>query len=107
MKLTGNHPPISIGAYRASMPLQTVLQGLRALQIEESAKEIRSNVEKLGKHILSYDEFMKKLGASMTTTVNHYNNAYKEFKKIDKDVVSITEGETKIEVMAIDKPLAE
>ena len=94
--------PTSFLAY-----LQTVLQGLRALQIEESAKEIRSNVEKLQKHILSYDNFMQKLGVSMSATVNHYNNAYKEFKKIDKDVVKITEGESKIEAMAIDKPKVE
>jgi len=91
--------PTSFLAY-----LQTVLQGLRALQIEESAKTIRSNVEKLGRHLLSYDDFMKKLGASMSTTVNHYNSAYKEFKKVDKDVMKITEGESKLEPMVLDKP---
>lgn len=94
--------PTSFLAY-----LQTVLQGLRALQIEESAKEIRKRVEMLSKHILSYEDFMKKLGLSMATSVNHYNNAYKEFKKIDKDVVKITEGESKVEVMMIEKPKVE
>jgi len=94
--------PTSFLAY-----LQTVLQGLRALQIEESAKSIKVNVEKLGKHINSYDDFLKKLGASMNTTVNHYNNAYKEFKKIDKDVIRITEGESLIEPMLLDKPKVE
>ena len=39
--------PTTFAAY-----LQTVLQGLKALQIEESAKEIRKNVEKLQKHML-------------------------------------------------------
>ncbi len=91
--------PTSFLAY-----LQTVLQGLKAMQIEEKAKEIRANIEKLGKHMNSYDEFMKKLGASMSTTVNHYNNAYAEFKKIDKDVTKITEGKSKIEVLKIDRP---
>lgn len=91
--------PTSFLAY-----LQTVLQGLRALQIEESAKEIRKNVEKLNRHVVSYDEFMKKLGNSMCTTVNHYNNAYKEFKKIDKDVAKITEGESKLEPLILEKP---
>ena len=91
--------PTSFLAY-----LQTVLQGLRALQIEESAKDILLNVQKLGKHILSYDNFMKKLGASMSTTVNHYNSAYKEFAKIDKDVVRITDGENKVEPRLIEKP---
>lgn len=94
--------PTSFLAY-----LQTVLQGLRALQIEESAKDIRRHVEMLGRHILSYDDFMKKLGISMSAAVNHYNNAYKEFKKIDKDVVKIAGGEGKIEALAIEKPRAE
>ncbi len=94
--------PTSFLAY-----LQTVLQGLRAMQIEESAQEIRANVEKLAKHILSYDDFMKKLGSSMSTTVNHFNNAYREFKKIDKDVMRITESESKVEAMLIDKPKSE
>ncbi len=94
--------PTSFLAY-----LQTVLQGLRALQIEESTKTIRANVEKLSRHILNYEDFMKKLGVSMSTTVNHYNNAYKEFGKIDKDVVKITEGEVKVEPMILDKPKME
>lgn len=94
--------PTSFLAY-----LQTVLQGLRAMQIEESAKAIRSNVEKLGRHINIYDDFMKKLGSSLGTTVSHYNNAYKEFKKIDKDVVKITGGESTIEIAGIDKPKLE
>lgn len=94
--------PTSFLAY-----LQTVLQGLRALQIEESAKEIRKRVEMLSRHILSYDEYMKKLGNSMGTAVSHYNNAYREFAKIDKDVVKITDGEKQIEPVIIDKPQIE
>lgn len=93
--------PTSFLAY-----LQTVLQGLKAMQIEEKAKEIRTNIEKLGKHIGSYDEFMKKLGSSMSTSVNHYNNAYKEFKKIDKDITNITDKDSNIEVIKIDKPIS-
>lgn len=91
--------PTSFLAY-----LQTVLQGLRALQIEESAKGIRKNVEKLSRHILSYENFMKKLGISMSTTVSHYNNAYNEFKKIDKDVANITEGESSVEPTILKRP---
>ncbi|MFA5886772.1 MAG: DNA recombination protein RmuC [Patescibacteria group bacterium] len=91
--------PTSFLAY-----LQTVLQGLKAMQIEEKAKEIRANIEKLQRHISSYDEFMKKLGVSMSTTVNHYNNAYLEFKKIDKDVTKITEVKGQVEVLHIDRP---
>lgn len=91
--------PTSFLAY-----LQTVLQGLRALQIEESAKEIRKNVEQLGKHIASYDEFLKKLGGHLGTTVNTYNHAYKEFKKIDKDVVKIAEVGGGVSPIELDKP---
>ncbi|MBU4347673.1 DNA recombination protein RmuC [Candidatus Parcubacteria bacterium] len=94
--------PTSFLAY-----LQTVLQGLRALQIEESAKTIRANVEKLSRHLLSYDDFMKKLGMSMATTVNHYNSAYKEFKKVDKDVMRITDGKSDLEPLVLDKPRME
>jgi hypothetical protein len=37
---------------------------------------------------------MKKLGGTLGTTVNHYNTAYKELKKVDKDVLKIS-GETR------------
>ncbi len=84
--------------------LQTVLQGLRAFQIEENAKEIRTNVEKLGKHIVAYEEYMKKIHGSLGTTVNHFNTAYKELGKIDKDVSRITDQEKAIEPLALEKP---
>ena len=94
--------PTSFLAY-----LQTVMQGLRAMQIEESAKEIRQRVEELGKHILAYDEYMKKLGNNLSTTVNAYNTAYKEFNKMDKDVMRITDGERQIEPLQLEKPSVE
>jgi len=91
--------PTSFFAY-----LQTVLQGLRALQIEESAKEIRSRVEELGRHILAYDEYLKKLGNNLSTTVNSYNTAAKEFNKVDKDIARITGKEKQTELLQIEKP---
>ncbi len=84
--------------------LQTVMQGLRALKIEESVKDILKHVSNLQNHIISYEEYLKKLGNNLGTTVNMYNSAYKEFGKIDKDVVKITGKETKIEPELIDKP---
>ena len=84
--------------------LQTVLQGLRGMQIEESAKEIGKNVEELRRHFAVYDEYMKKLGNSLGTTVGQYTQAYKEFAKIDKDIMHITGKEKQIEVLQIDKP---
>lgn len=93
--------PTSFLAY-----LQTVLQGLRALQIEESAKEIRERVEDLGRHIASYETYMKRLGGHLGTTVNTYNIAYKELGKIDKDVLRITDKTTKdaLEPLELEKP---
>lgn len=84
--------------------LQTVLQGLKAMQIEESAKEIKKRVEELGKHLASYETYMKKLGNNLGTTVNMYNNAYKEFKKVDKDVLRITGEAIDVEPLSIDSP---
>ncbi|MDZ7744859.1 MAG: DNA recombination protein RmuC [Candidatus Saccharibacteria bacterium] len=84
--------------------LQTVLQGLRSLQIEEQAKDIQQRVGDLGRHIGAYDTFMQKLGNSLGTTVNHYNTAHKELKKIDKDVVKIAEVSPSVEPLLIDKP---
>ncbi len=84
--------------------LQTVLQGLRGLQIEEQAKEIQKRVGELGRHINIYQGLMTKLGGSLGTSVNHFNNAHKELKKIDKDVVRIAGTSPAVEVALIDKP---
>jgi len=84
--------------------LQTVLQGLRSLQIEDQAKEIQKRVGMLGRHIKSYEQFMHKIGNSLGTTVNHYNNAHKELKKVDKDVVNIAGTQDVVEPAMLDKP---
>lgn len=91
--------PTSFMAY-----LQTVLQGLRSLQIEEQAKDIQVRVGKLGQHIGKFDEYMNKLGNALGTTVNHYNAAHKELAKVDKDVVKIAGAAPSVEPLLIDKP---
>ena len=91
--------PTSFLAY-----LQTVLQGLKALKIEESIKEIIKNVGDVGKHLLSYEEYMKKLGNNLGTTVGMYNSAYKEFKKIDKDITKIAGGKSGVDPLELEKP---
>ena len=91
--------PTSFLAY-----LQTVMEGLRALKIEESAKGIRKNVEALAKHLSSYDNYLQKLGQHLGTTVNTYNTAYKEFKKVDKDVLKISNKGGKVEPLELEKP---
>lgn len=85
--------------------LQTVMQGLRSLQIEEQAKDIQQRVGELGRHIAAYDSYMQKLGNSLGTTVNHYNTAHKELKKIDKDVMKIADTTPSVEPLLLDKPL--
>lgn len=84
--------------------LQTVLQGLKALQIEETAKDIVKRVDELGKHLKSYEEYHNKLGNSLSTAVNHWNGSGKEFKKIDKDVMRITGSAVGIETLSIERP---
>jgi DNA recombination protein RmuC len=92
--------PTSFLAY-----LQTVLQGLKALQIEETAKEIRKRVEELGKHLKTYEEYHFKLGNSLGTAVNHFNSSNKAFKMLDKDVLRISGVSPEIEGNAqLEKP---
>ena len=91
--------PTSFLAY-----LQTVLQGLKALQIEETAKDIIKRVGELGSHLNKYAEYHGKLGVSLSTVVNHYNHAGRELKKVDKDVLRITGEAPGIETVVLDKP---
>jgi len=92
--------PTSFLAY-----LQTVLQGLKAMEIEEKAQDIIKNVEKLSGHISKYEDYYQKLGNTLSTTVNHYNAGYKELNKIDKDVTRITGVVgAGMDVLTIDKP---
>ena len=93
--------PTSFLAY-----LQTVLQGLKAMQIEETAKDIVKHVSQLGTHLKKYEEYYNKLGVSLGTVVNHYSSAGKEFKKIDKDILRIA-GEAPgigTDLLALEKP---
>ncbi len=91
--------PTSFLAY-----LQTVLQGLNAMKIEESAKEIKANVENLQKHLKAYEEYHVKLGTTLGTAVNHYNFSRKEFTKVDKDMLRITEQSLIGDLPILDKP---
>ena len=91
--------PTSFLAY-----LQTVLQGLKAMQIEEKAQDIIKNVEKLSGHIAKYEDYYQKLGNTLATTVNHYNAGYKELAKMDKDITRITGEAAGVEVLALEKP---
>ena len=91
--------PTSFLAY-----LQTVLQGLKAMQIEEKAVEIQKQVGELGRHLKAYEDYHDKMGKNLGTVVNQYNLSSKEFKKIDKDVMRISGEAVNIAVMEIEKP---
>jgi DNA recombination protein RmuC len=91
--------PTSFMAY-----LQTVLQGLRSLQIEDQAKDIQIRVGKLGQHIGKFEEYMQKLGGALGVTVSHYNAAHKELGKVDKDVIKIAGNDPSVEPLLLDRP---
>jgi len=94
--------PTSFYAY-----LQTILQGLRAMQIEKSAKLIRKKVETLSRHIANYEEYLRKLGTRLGSTVSAYNRTYKAFGRIDKDVIKITQGKSRVKIKQIEGPAEE
>lgn len=84
--------------------LQTVMQGLKSLQIEEQAKDIQKRVAELGKHIAAHETYMQKLGNTLATTVSHYNAAHKSLEHMDKDVIKIADTNPAVEKLLLDKP---
>ena len=91
--------PTSFLAY-----LQTVLQGLRNQKISDQAQSIIKEVERLGKHLFTYSEHFSRLGQHLDETVGSFNKAKLEFGKIDKDVIKLTGGESKIEIDEVERP---
>lgn len=94
--------PTTFAAY-----LQSVLYGFKAFKIEETAKDIIKRVNELGKHLKAYEDYVERLGNALGTTVNHYNAAYKELGKVDKDITRITGESPGLEVELLDKPNTE
>ncbi len=96
--------PTSFLAY-----LQTVLQALHAMKIEETAQDIIKRVSDLGKHLQKYSEYHGKLGNAVSTVVNHYNASTGEFRKINKDVAKITNevADDTLELITIERPMVE
>ena len=91
--------PTSFLAY-----LQTVLQGLRNQKISDQAQSIIKEVERLNKHLFVYSEHFNRLGQHLDTTVSSFNKAKLEFGKIDKDVIKLTGGESKIQIDEVKNP---
>jgi DNA recombination protein RmuC len=94
--------PTTFAAY-----LQSVLYGLKAFKIEQATQDIVKRIGELQKHWKAHEEYMLKLGTAMSTTVNHYNAAYKELGKVDKDVMRITGEGVGFEVKQLEKPVIE
>jgi DNA recombination protein RmuC len=95
-----------VGPSTLSAMLQTIMQGLRSIEIHKDTEKIRKNIEQLGKHLLAHNAYMLKLGNSLGTTVGHYNTTYKELGKIDRDIVKIADTEATIEPLLLDRPTA-
>lgn len=87
--------------------LQIVMQGILRQKFMDEADKIKKNVEELGRHLSAYSEYHNKLGASLSTVVNHYTKSSSEFKKIDKDVIRITGDNLGLELEAVNKPTIE
>ena len=88
--------------------LQTILQGLKQMQIEKSTKEIIKRVQGLSVHIQKYEVYLSKVGTNLSSTVGAYENARKEFQRIDKDVVKIGGEERElIEAVSVERPKEE
>ncbi|MEK7654001.1 MAG: DNA recombination protein RmuC [Patescibacteria group bacterium] len=94
--------PTSFLAY-----LQTVKQGLRNQKISEQAKDIIKQVDSLRKHLITYEDYFGKIGKNLDTTVNMYNHANKEFGKIDKDFLKITDKGMDVDIKVIEGPAIE
>ncbi len=93
--------PSSFYAY-----LQTVLQWMKALQIEGQAKEIQKYVIKLQKDLKDYESHFNNIWKSLSATVNHYNKAGKRLEIVDKDIIKITEGQAgwETDLLSIENP---
>jgi DNA recombination protein RmuC len=93
-----------VGPSTLSAMLQVVLQSLRGMEVHKNTEKIRKNIEQLNKHLIAHNGYMQKLGASLGTTVGHYNTTYKELGKIDRDIVKIAEVEATVEPLQLERP---
>jgi len=96
-----------VGPSTLSAMLQTIIQGLRSMEIHRDTEKIRKNIEQLQKHLIAHNGYMLKLGSSLGTTVGHFNTTFKELGKIDRDAVKIADTEASVEPLLIDKPRLE
>jgi len=84
--------------------LQSMWQGMRAYQIQEETERILKEVGMLQRHLKAYEEYMQKLGNHLGTSIGAYNSAYKEFGKIDKDMLKLTGSSNNVDVLGLERP---
>jgi DNA recombination protein RmuC len=86
--------------------LQITVKALHNLKIEKSVQEILVNVDKLTKHLNAYQTYHTKLGKTLGTAVNHYNDLTGEFRKIDKDIIRLSPDNKRLTLNAeeVSKP---
>lgn len=95
---------VIVGPTTLASTLQIISKGLKSIQIQKETEKIKSNIEQLEKHLLSCDAYFKKLGNSLSATVNHYNSSYKELGKIDRDIYKITDKSIGLEPEIVERP---
>ena len=78
--------------------LQITVKALHNLKIEKSVQEILTNVDKLSKHLNAYQTYHNKLGKTLGTAVNHYNDLSGEFRKIDKDIIKLSPDKKRLDI---------
>ena len=76
------------------------------LKVEKSIQDVLTNVRKLSNHLNYYQTYHQKLGNTISTVVNHYNHSSQEFKKINKDILKISNepDSIKFDTDIIDRP---
>ena len=85
--------------------LQITVKALHNLKIEKSVQEILANVDKLSKHLNAYQNYHNKLGKTLGTAVNHYNDLSGEFRKIDKDIIKFSPDKKRLDIaQEVSKP---
>ena len=69
--------------------VQTIMHGLRALNIEKKAEEIQKNVKKLKDDLHKYNILMEKLGKNLHQAVSNFDDCRHRYSQIDKNIEKI------------------
>lgn len=88
--------PTSFFAY-----LQTVVQALKTVQIEEQVQDIIKYLNESTKYLQQFEENMNKLGKNIGVMVNSFNRANDEARKLSIRIAKITKNERNL--LSLDK----